>query len=68
MAAWSGHAAVVAELFQHGAGPSIATAQEHLEIPGGSIDSAVGGAAEGPPGRGGPLEMNDYGSARNELH
>ena len=41
VAAWSGHAEVVAELLQHGADRSIATAQEHLEIPAGSTALSV---------------------------
>jgi len=41
VAAWSGHAAVVAELLQHAPGRSAATTQDHLEIPAGSTALSV---------------------------
>ena len=41
VAAWSGHAAVVAELIKCGADPSTSTTQEHLGIPQGSTALSV---------------------------
>jgi len=41
VAAWSGHAAVVAELLQHAPDRSAATTQDHLEIPAGSTALSV---------------------------
>mmetsp|Transcript_56391 Transcript_56391/g.155722 ORF Transcript_56391/g.155722 Transcript_56391/m.155722 type:complete len:115 (-) Transcript_56391:244-588(-) len=41
VAAWSGHAAVVAELLQHAPDRSAATTQDHLKIPAGSTALSV---------------------------
>ena len=41
VAAWSGHAAVVAELLQHAPDRSAATTQDHFKIPAGSTALSV---------------------------